>query len=118
MAKNLAHQLRYLGVIPQTGHVEYGFRIEDKDKNVRLVVLEIEVGVFSRNELMLQEGPDLCYQKVLADLDNEADGSPIGARVPVSATEIARYRELHPTSKPHKNAGRKPKQVEDTRGSA
>ena len=106
-AKNLAHQLRYLGVIPQTGHVEYGFRIEDKDKSVRLVILEIEAGVFKRNELMFQDAPDLCYQKVLADLDNETADSSIGARVPVTSSDIARYRELHPTTRPHKNAGRK-----------
>ena len=106
MARDLAHQLRYLGVIPQMGHTEYGFRIEDKDKSVRLVVLEIESGVFERNELMFQEAPDLCYQKVLADLDNETVDSPIAARVPVTASDVARYREMHPTTRTRKPARR------------
>ena len=106
MARDLAHQLRYLGAIPQVAHVEYGFRIEDKDKNVRLVVLEIAAGFFRTNQLMLQEAPDLCYQKVLVDLGNESAGSPIGARVPVTASDIAYYRELHPTAKLRKAARR------------
>ena len=106
MARDLAHQLRYLGAIPQVGHIEYGFRIEDKEKNTRLVVLEIEAAFFQKNQLMVQEGPDLCYQKVLADLDNETAGSPIGARVPVTATDVAHYRDLHPTTKPRRASRR------------
>ena len=106
MAKYLLHQLRYLGVIPQTGHREYGFRVEDKDKSVRLVVLEIDDDVFKRNELMFQEAPDLCFQKVLADLDNETADSRIGSRVPVTASDISHYRELHPTPKQRKSAAR------------
>ncbi len=106
MARDLAHQLRYLGAIPQAGHVEYGFRIEDKDKNTRLVVLEIESEFFQSNQLMFQEAPDLCFQKVLADLDHETTDSPIGDRVPVTASDIARYRDLHPTAKPRKSARR------------
>ena len=107
MARDLAHQLRYLGAIPQPGHVEYGFRIEDKDKNTRLVVLEIESGFFQSNQLMVQEGPDLCFQKLLADLDLETTDSPIGSRVPVTASDIAHYRDLHPTTKPRKTPTRR-----------
>ncbi len=107
MAKYPLHQLRYLGVIPQTGHREYGFRIEDNDKSVRLVVLEIDAGVFERNELMFQEAPDLCFQKVLADLDNETADSHIAARVAVTASDVSHYRELHPTGKLHRTAARK-----------
>jgi hypothetical protein len=104
MARDLAHQLRYLGAIPQVGHVEYGFKIEDKDKNTRVVVLEIEAGYFRTNQLMVQEAPDLCYQKVLVGLVNESAGTPIGSRVPVTASDIANYRELHPTAKLRKVA--------------
>ncbi len=107
MAKYLLHQLRYLGVNPQAGCREYGFRIEDEDKRVRLVVLEIDLGVFERKELMFQEAPDLCFQKVLADLDNETADSRIGARVSVTAADISHYRELHPTTKLRKSALRK-----------
>ncbi len=106
MLKNLVLQLRYLGVIPQAGFVEYGFRIEDNDKNVRQVVLTIEDAFFQKNGLMFQEAPDLCYQKVLMDLDNERSDSPMPARVPVTALDIAHYRDLHPTTKPRRTAKR------------
>jgi hypothetical protein len=107
MARDLTHQLRYLGAIPQGGHIDYGFRIEEKDKTTRLVVLEIESGFFQSNQLMFQEGPDLCFQKVLAHLDRETTDSPIGARVSVTASDIAHYRDLHPTAtRPRKFARR------------
>ncbi len=102
MARDLMHQLRYLGVIPQDGHSDYGFRVEDEDKNVRLVVLEIEAGFFTRKDLMFQEAPDLCYQKMLTDLGKETVDSPIGEHVPVTASDIAMYREMHPTTKQRK----------------
>ncbi len=107
MAKPMAYNLRYLGVIPQTGRRDYGFQIEDEDKHVRVVVLEIETGVFERRELMFQEAPDLCYQKVLADLEMETADCRIGERVSVTATDICHYRELHPASKPRRAAIRK-----------
>jgi len=111
MSRESLHQLRYLGVIPQEGRIQYGFRIEDKNKNVRLVILEIESGFFSGKALMFQEAPDLCYQKVLADLENETADSPIAAHVPVTASDVARYRELHPTTQLRKQAKRDQKQV-------
>lgn len=106
MAKDLVLQLRYLGVIPHAGYVEYGFRIEDKDKGVRQVVLTIEDALFVENHLMLQEAPDLCYQKVLMDLSNET-GSQIHGRVPVTASDIVHYRDSHPTTKSHTRAAKR-----------
>ena len=99
MPNNLVLKLRYLGVIPQAGYIEYGFRIAEKDKTVRLVVLTIEDAFFQRNDLKFQEAPDLCYQKVLMDLDNEKPDSGIPDCVPVTALDIAHYRDLHPTIK-------------------
>lgn len=96
MAKDLVQQLRYLGVNPQPGYLEYGFRIEDKDKNFRQVVLTIESCMFAKNGLMLQEAPDLCYQKVLLDISNETAGSSMDGRVPVTAVDVAHYRDSHP----------------------
>ena len=99
MLNHLVLQLRYLGVIPQAGYIEYGFRIEKKDKSVRQIVLTIEDAFFQRNDLKFQEAPDLCYQKVLMDLDNEKPDSGIPAWIPVTALDIAHYRDLHPTIK-------------------
>jgi hypothetical protein len=109
MARDLACQLRYLGVIPQAECIQYGFQIEDGEKKLRLVVLEIGADVFQKKELMFQEGPDLCYQKVLFDLSNETADSPIDEHVPVTASDIAHYREMHPTAKQRKSFQREQK---------
>jgi hypothetical protein len=105
MARDLVLQLRYLGVMPQTGHREYGFRIEDKDKGVRQVVLMIDDAVFLSHQLMFQEAPDLCYQKVLTDLTNETPDTPISSRVSVSASDITHYRDSHPTARSRHRPG-------------
>ena len=98
--------LRYIGVIPQSECVEYGFRIEDKDKDPRLIVLMIESGFFKKYDLKLQEAPDLCYQKLLADLSNESAELPINPRLSVTAFDIAHYRESHPIGKSPKHRNR------------
>ena len=67
MSKDLGLKLRYLGVIPQAGSVEYGFSMKTKQKH-RQVVLTIEDGFFLNNDFKPQEAPDLCYQKVLMEM--------------------------------------------------
>lgn len=99
MLKELVLKLKYLGVIPRIGYVEYGFRIETEDKSFRLVVLTIKDSFFRENELKRQEAPDLCYQKVLMDLDKETTGSRMPSQMLVTALDIAHYRDLHPTAK-------------------
>jgi hypothetical protein len=107
MAMNDVTHLRYIGVIPQIDCLEYGFRIEDKDKEPRLIILVIESELFRKHALMFQEAPDLCYQKLLAELKNETTDLPIYPRLSITASDIASYRELHPIGRSakqlHKN---------------
>ncbi len=88
--------------------MEYGFHLEEKGKDLRLIVLKIDSGLFRGEELMIQEAPDLCYQKLLADLQSEGGDGPVRARVLVTAADIARYRESHPTVKVRKAGSRRP----------
>ncbi len=98
MAKDLVLQLRYVGVFPQEGHREYRFNIKEEDADTREVILMIPDGLFVTNRLMFQEAPDLCYQKLLADLRNESREAPICSRTTVTAMDIDSYRETHPTA--------------------
>ena len=100
MAKDLVLQLRYLGVMPQSGYREYSFTIEDKDKAMRQVALTIDDGMFMQNQLMFQEAPDLCYQKLLADIMVETADTPIRSRASITTQEIACYRDAHPIGRP------------------
>ena len=95
---NVYPQLRYLGMISKPEHWEYGFQIENPDKTVRLLVLTIANSVFSDRQLMVQEAPDLCYQKVLAYLQDATAGSAEDY-IPVSESDIANYRAFHPNVK-------------------
>jgi hypothetical protein len=106
MAKSIVSQLRYIGMLPHTGHREYRFQIEANDKSLRTVALTIDDIIFRENRLMFQEAPDLCYQKMLADVTNETAGAPISNLAPVTESEISLYRNSHPTSKARRTAGR------------
>ena len=106
MTKDLVLRLRYIGVLPQIGHREYRFQIEAHDKSVRTVALTIEDGIFRKNQLMFQEAPDLCYQKLLADVTNEEAGATICSLAAVTDSEVASYRDAHPTGKMRKTAAR------------
>ena len=99
MAKDIVSHLRFVGTTPQSGHREYGFRVEDKEKGLRQVILTIENGMFRESQLMFQEAPDLCYQKLLADLRNETEEMPIQARVSVTVSDVDAYRGSHPNIK-------------------
>jgi hypothetical protein len=88
-------QLRYLGTISKPEHSEYGFQMENPDKTVRLPVLTIANSVFLTRQLLVQEAPDLCYQKLLAYL-RDATAGPAEDYIPISESDIANYRALHP----------------------
>ncbi len=107
---NLVLQLRYIGVIPQSRYREYGFHIGDKETGDRIVVLTIDNGIFLRRELMYQEAPDLCYQKLLTDLRSETAETRIPAHAPVSTSDIAVYRDGHPNTKGRTRPGSKRKE--------
>jgi hypothetical protein len=104
---NTHPQLRYLGMIPQPNHSEYGFRIENEDKTIRLLILTVANSVFLTKQLMVQEAPDLCYQKVLTDLKSETPGT-VQDFISVSESDIAHYRACHPNVKLQRKSSRKP----------
>jgi hypothetical protein len=99
MTKDPVLQLRYLGVIPQAGYREYGFHVLNEKEDVRQIVLTIDNLLFRKCQLMYQEAPDLCYQKLLKDLSEETAENPIGSRMEVNTADIASYRDTHPTHK-------------------
>jgi hypothetical protein len=100
-------QLSYLGVIPKPGNSEYGFRIVNEDKTARLLILIIENSMFLTKELLVQEAPDLCYQKVLADLKREIP-SLVEDSVLVTKSDLLDYRASHPNISLKRKSFRKP----------
>jgi hypothetical protein len=93
-------QLSYLGVISQPGRSDYGFRIINDDKSARLLVLTIDAAVFLTKQLLLQEAPDLCFQKVLADLRSDAPAL-VEETIGITEMDIVNYRASHVKTKSH-----------------
>ena len=93
-------QLRYLGTIPKPDHAEYGFQMENPDKTLRLLVMTIANSVFLTRQLLVQEAPDLCYQKLSAHL-RDATAGPAEAYISINESDIANYRAFHPNGKAH-----------------
>jgi hypothetical protein len=98
MKANLPIRVRYVGVFPKNGYREYDFRVEAEDKTVHRIVLVIDDILFLERQLMFQEAPDLCYQKLRMDLTNETVAQ-IGSRVRVTPLDVASYRDSHPSVK-------------------
>jgi hypothetical protein len=87
--------LRYLGKISRPEHSEYGFHVENEDRSIKLFTLIIANSAFLGNQLMVQEAPDLCYQKILADLKAET-ADQVKDLILVTGSDIEQYRAIHP----------------------
>jgi hypothetical protein len=99
--------LSYLGVIPQLDYSEYGFRITNEDKTDRLLILTIANSVFLTKQLLVQEAPDLCYQKVMADIRSDIP-TLVEDSVVVTESDLVQYRASHPNLSSKRRSFRKP----------
>jgi hypothetical protein len=99
--------LSYLGVIPQLGYSEYGFRITNEDKTARLLILTIANSVFLTKQLMVQEAPDLCYQKVMADIRSDIP-TLVEDSIVITESDLVQYRASHPNMSLKRKSFKKP----------
>jgi hypothetical protein len=89
--------LRYTGVHSLADTREYGFVLRDnEERHFTVVVSNVD---FKDKRLSFQEAPDLCYQKLYAELEAETD-TPVASAICVTAEDLARYRETHGSGKP------------------
>lgn len=84
--------VQYLGFQDAPGRREYAIGVRRGDRSHRYT-LWIERAAFAERRALLQDGPDICYQKLLRALaDPELlDAEPIG----VTEGDLASYRETH-----------------------
>ena len=84
--------IRYLGFHDIQDRREYGLEAR-RGAEARGYTLWIELAAFSRRQALLQDGPDICYQKLLRELaGSELQGSD---RIAVTEGDLAAYRESH-----------------------
>jgi hypothetical protein len=85
--------VRYLGFHDVEGRREYELDAQRGDQRGRYTV-SIELAAFSRRQALLQEGPDICYQKLLRELSGSGLEGPGGLEV--TEADLVAYRETHP----------------------
>lgn len=84
--------VRYLGFHDVPGRREYVLDAQRGNQTGRYT-LWIEQSAFSSRHALLQDGPEICYQKLLRELsDAELQGSDGMA---VTENDLASYREAH-----------------------
>ena len=89
-AKRIA--IQYLGFKDVKGRREYTLQAQQGDEMHRYTVW-IEQAAFSRRQALLQDGPDICYQKLLHELaGSELLGS---GGIEVTEGDLTAYRQAH-----------------------
>lgn len=84
--------VRYLGFHDVPGRREYMLDAQRGDQTGRYT-LWIDRSAFSGRLALLQDGPEICYQKLLREL---CDTEPQGCHgMAVTENDLATYREAH-----------------------
>lgn len=84
--------VRYLGFHDVPGRREYVLDAKRGDQTGRYTV-SIELSAFSSRHALLQDGPEICYQKLLRELpDAELQGSD---GMSVTESDLTNYRAAH-----------------------
>jgi hypothetical protein len=84
--------IKYLGFQNVAGRREYLLEVHRGDLARRYTVW-IELTAFSNRQALLQEGPDICYQKLLHELADSELLGPDG--IGVTEADLAAYRASH-----------------------
>lgn len=86
-------RVEYLGFQNVAEQREFRFRVDDPDgsREVRFGIANSAFGGGGR--LMMQDGPDVCYQKLLQTIAAGESGSR--KLIAIDDVDLARYREAH-----------------------
>lgn len=85
--------LQYIGFICASNAREYGFTLSEKELPSRLLTVSIANNLFGPGLLKFQEGPEICYGKLLLALAGEAtQSSSLSGRQSISEAEVGLYR--------------------------
>jgi len=103
VAKRVA--IRYVGFQDVQNRREYALRARRGDQE-GFYTVSIELADFADRKALLQDGPDICYQKLLLELgDSEPHGD---LALAVTPGDLAAYREAH--SVPKRSRAARPEQ--------
>lgn len=93
----MAVRLEYVGFV-DTGHArEYSLVVQEGAAAAKTFVLVIPNDAFASRNARYQDGPDICYQKLLAEL--AIAPGPVG-RIALSEEDLHHYRHAHAPKPP------------------
>ena len=87
-----AIRIEYLDYQAKADYRDYRLALHSHEGTVAVRV-RIPLAAFAANRVLLQDGPDVCYQRLLRLLS--ADVAPSRDVIIVDGTELAAYREAH-----------------------
>lgn len=87
-----APQVQYLGFQDTPERREYALRVQRADDSRRYTVW-IPQAAFAKREALRQDGPDICFQKLLRELMGGAP--PESDCIAVTEADLTQYRETH-----------------------
>jgi hypothetical protein len=84
--------IQYQGFLDAGGRREYALEAQRGDRRRRYIVW-IDQAAFAERRALLQDGPDICYQKLLRELDtSQLEGD---ACLGVTDDDLTAYRDAH-----------------------
>lgn len=86
--------LQYTGFSVAAGGREYSFRVHRPNEEDRGFSVTVDNAGFLTGKLKFQEGPDICYRKLLNALAAEDGDSPALARQHVTESELVDYKTV------------------------
>lgn len=85
--------LQYIGFVSAGGAREYSFTLSAKEVPSRLFTVSIANALFRPGLLRFQEGPEICYGKLMIALKTEEGQThPLDCRQCVTESEVEFYR--------------------------
>jgi hypothetical protein len=94
-------RVEYLGFQNVAEHREFRLRVYGRDGSTEFR-FGISIAAFRAGGVSLQDGPDVCYQKVLRGIEAGETASP--DVITIDEAELARYREAHKLVKKHRSS--------------
>lgn len=83
--------IRYLGFSDVDGRRRYALRVQ-RGVETRAYGVSIDLQAFASRQALLQDGPDICYQKLRSCA---AEGLPTAGELTVTEADLAAYRAVN-----------------------
>jgi hypothetical protein len=105
----MAARIEYVGFVDTDLAREYSLVVQEAAAEAKTFVLVIAKEAFNSKNARYQDGPDICYQKVLATL---AAAPAEGGRIVLSEEDLYHYRHAHAPKPPRHRVTHSPLESE------